>query len=76
VASKVQTLLKNPSPLKLKMISIMFLVAGAWGVSVGIFYFKEPSFFLTAIGLVNLMLGVFLGFRQLRKDNSQIDKKK
>jgi len=76
VVSKEQTLVSNPSPRKLKLISIIFLVAGAWGITIGIFYFQEPNFFLTAIGLVNLMLGVYLGFRQLRKDSSQIGKKR
>ncbi len=62
-------LLGSPSPQKLKAIAIMFFVAGAWGLSMGIFYFKNPSFPLTALGVVNLVLGIFLGFRQLRKDN-------
>ncbi|MFZ1076052.1 MAG: hypothetical protein WAN47_01325 [Nitrosotalea sp.] len=66
----------NPSPQKLRAISIMFLVAGAWGLSMGIFYFKNPSFPLAALGVINLVLGIFLGFRQLRKnDNTKIRKK-
>jgi len=71
-----QKLMTNPSPQKLKAISIMFLVAGAWGLSMGMFYFKNPSFPLAALGVINLVLGVFLGFRQLRKDdNTRIRKK-
>lgn len=71
------TLMKNPSPKKLKFITITFLVAGAWGLSVGMFYFKNPSFPLTALGVVNLVLGIFLGFRMLRKDtNSDVKKKR
>ncbi|MDE1828957.1 MAG: hypothetical protein KGI25_01410 [Thaumarchaeota archaeon] len=68
--------MKNPSPKKLKTITIMFLVAGAWGLSMGLFYFTNPSFPLTALGVVNLVLGIFLGFRQLRKDNSANIRKK
>jgi len=64
---KRATLMKDPTPRKLKMISIMFLLAGLWGLAIGIFYFQQPNFFLTALGLVNLMLGIYLGFRQLRK---------
>lgn len=75
-AIKSATLMKNPSPKKLKVITIMFLVAGAWGLSMGIFYFANPSFPLTALGVVNLVLGIFLGFRQLRKDDSSGVKKK
>jgi len=63
----------NPTPRKLKLISIMFLVAAVWGIAIGIFYFQQPNFFLTALGIVNLMLGVYLGFRQL-KDRKQISK--
>lgn len=73
---KSATLMKNPSPKKLKTITIMFLVAGVWGVSMGLFYFTNPSFPLTALGVVNLALGFFLGFRQLRKDNPDEMRKK
>lgn len=68
---KSATLMKNPSPQKLKVITIMFFVAGAWGISIGLFYFANPSFPLTALGIVNLVLGIFLGFRQLRKDKPE-----
>ncbi len=61
--------MKNPSPQKLRVITIMFFVAGAWGLSIGLFYFANPSFPLTALGIVNLVLGIFLGFKQLRKNN-------
>ncbi len=66
----------NPSPKKLKAVSIMFLAAGAWGLSMGIFYFKNPNFLLAALGIINLVLGIFLGFRQMRKSNSNLDKKR
>ncbi len=66
----------NPSQKKLKAISIMFLLAGVWGLSMGIFYFKNPSFPLAALGIINITLGVFLGFKQMRKDNSGIQKTK
>ena len=73
---KSATLMNNPSPQKLKAITIMFLVAGAWGLAMGMFYFTNPSFPLTALGVVNLVLGIFLGFRQLRKDSNQNTRKK
>ena len=73
---KSATLMKNPSPKKLKALTIMFLVAGAWGLSMGMFYFSNPSFPLTALGVVNLVLGIYLGFRQLKKDNSDKIRKK
>ncbi len=73
---KSATLIKNPSPQKLKAITIIFLVADAWGLGMGMFYFTSPSFPLTALGVVNLVLGIFLGFRQLRKDNSSGPEKK
>lgn len=68
--------MSSPSPQKLKVITIMFFVAGAWGLSMGIFYFKDPNFPLTALGIVNLVLGIFMGFRQMRKDNSSKIRKK
>lgn len=68
--------MSKPSPQKLKIITIMFFVAGAWGLSMGIFYFKNPNFPLTALGIVNLVLGIFMGFRQMKKeDGSKIRKK-
>ena len=63
--------MKNPSPKKLKALTIMFFVAGAWGLSMGMFYFNNPSFPLTALGIVNLVLGIFLGFRHLRKNRDE-----
>ncbi|HJU14113.1 MAG TPA: hypothetical protein VJ792_06605 [Candidatus Nitrosotalea sp.] len=63
--------MKNPSPQKLKLLTILFFVAGAWGISIGLFYFTNPSFPLTALGVVNLVLGIFLGFRQLRKGSAE-----
>ncbi|MDE1862164.1 MAG: hypothetical protein KGI33_04550 [Thaumarchaeota archaeon] len=68
--------MKNPSPTKLKVITIMFLVAGAWGLSMGMFFFPNPSFPLAALGIVNLVLGIFLGFKQLKKENSPDPKKR
>lgn len=68
--------MSGPSPQKLKVITIMFFVAGAWGLSMGIFYFKDPNFPLTALGVINLVLGIFMGFRQMRKDNSSKIRKK
>ncbi|HKU32645.1 MAG TPA: hypothetical protein VJR22_02205 [Candidatus Nitrosotalea sp.] len=68
--------MSSPSPQKLKVITIMFFVAGAWGLSMGIFYFKDPNFPLTALGVINLVLGIFMGFRQMRKDNSSKIRKK
>ena len=63
--------MKNPSPRKLKFITVVFFVAGAWGISVGMFYFTSPNFPLTALGIVNLVLGIFLGFRHLRKNRDE-----
>jgi len=66
----------NPSPLKLKSISILFLAAGLWGIFMGLFYFKEPNFFVSALGIVNISLGIFLAFRTLRKSSNQVKGKK
>ena len=75
VSSK-QKLMSSPSPQKLRAISIVFLVAGAWGLTMGMFYFKNPSFPLVALGVINLILGIFLGFRQMQKRDSEMSRKK
>lgn len=74
--SNQQKLMSNPSPQKLRAISIIFLVAGTWGLAIGVFYFKNPSFPLVALGVINLVLGIFLGFRQMQKRDSGMDRKK
>jgi len=68
----------NPSPLKLKIIALAFLGAGIWGISMGLFVFQAPntSFFVTVLGVINFTLGVFLGFRVIRKNNNEIGKRK
>ena len=68
--------MKNPSPQKIKALTILFFVAGAWGIYIGLFYFANPSFPLTALGVVNLVLGIYLGFRHLRKNNTPDFKRK
>ena len=50
---------------KLRFIAILFLGAGMWGISFGLFVFN--SFIVTLLGMVNLTLGVFLGFRILNR---------
>lgn len=65
-----------PSKTKLRVITIMFLVAGIWGISMGLFVFEKPNFILTALGIVNISLGIFLGFRIMKKDNKAERKRK
>ncbi len=62
-------LMNNPSRRKLGIISAVFLVAGFWGIFMGLVVFTKPNFILTALGIVNISLGIFLGFRVLRKDD-------
>lgn len=65
-----------PSKKKLRIITIMFLIAGVWGISMGLFVFEKPNFILTALGIVNISLGIFLGFRIIKKDNKLERKRK
>jgi len=67
--------MSNPSPRKLKAITVMFFVAGAWGFGMEFFYFQSPNFLFAALGVVNLMLGIFMVFRQRKDNNTQIRKK-
>ncbi|MEO9277599.1 MAG: hypothetical protein ABI340_07475 [Nitrososphaera sp.] len=59
-----------PSKTKLRIITIMFLVAGIWGIFMGLFVFEKPNFILTSLGIVNISLAIYLGFRLLKKDNT------
>jgi len=58
----------TPSRLKLGIITIVFLIAGSVGIFMGLIVFIKPNFILTALGMVNISLGIFLGFRVLRKN--------
>lgn len=76
-APRLATLMKSPpSKTKLRLITIIFLAAGTWGAAMGLFVFQTPNFLVTALGVVNIALGIFLGFRLLRKDDKQIGKRK
>jgi hypothetical protein len=54
----------------------MFLIAGFWGIFMGLIVFTKPNFILTALGMVNISLGIFLGFRILRKDKQELNRRK
>ena len=70
--------MSNPSPLKLKLITVMFLAAGMWGISIGLFFFQSPntSFLVTILGVVNFTLGIFLGFRVFKKNSQDFSRRK
>ena len=74
---KSKSLMKNPSRRRLGIITVLFLIAGFWGIFMGLVVFTKPNFALTALGMVNISLGIFLGFRVLRmNDKQQINKRK
>lgn len=74
---KSKSLMKNPSRRRLGIITILFLIAGFWGIFMGLIVFVKPNFILTALGMVNISLGIFLGFKVLRmNDKQQINKRK
>ena len=69
--------MKNPSRRKLGIITLMFFIAGFWGIFIGLIVFTKPNFILTALGMVNISLGIFLGFKILRMgDKQQINRRK
>lgn len=59
--------MSNPSRKKLAIISGIFLIAGFFGIFMGLIVFTIPNFILTSLGVVNISLGIFLGFRVMRK---------
>ncbi|MGB9124307.1 MAG: hypothetical protein WA833_06330 [Nitrosotalea sp.] len=58
----------TPSRRKLGIITVIFLIAGCAGIFMGLIVSIKPNFILTALGMVNISLGIFLGFRVLRKN--------
>ncbi|HEX5457747.1 MAG TPA: hypothetical protein VFX64_05105 [Candidatus Nitrosotalea sp.] len=68
--------MNNPSRRRQVIITIMFFIAGFWGIFMGLIVFTKPNFILTALGMVNISLGIFLGFRILRKDRQDQNRKK
>ncbi|MEM2160691.1 MAG: hypothetical protein QXN55_07045 [Candidatus Nitrosotenuis sp.] len=50
-------------PKKLKVLTIMFLGTGAWGIIAGMFLVKPTVFVLELFGVINLCLGGFVGYR-------------
>ena len=73
---KSKPLMSTPSRRKQVIITAMFFIAGFWGIFMGLIVFTKPNFFLTALGMVNISLGIFLGFRILRKDRQELDRRK
>jgi hypothetical protein len=74
---KSKSLMNSPSRRKLGIITIFFLIGGFWGIFMGLIVFTKPNFVLTALGMVNISLGIFLGFKILRMNNKQqINRKK
>jgi len=69
--------MNNPSRRRQGIITIMFFIAGVWGLFMGLIVFTKPNFILTALGMVNISLGIFLGFKVLRmNDKQQLKRKK
>jgi len=70
-AIKSKSLMQSPSRRRLGIITVLFLIAGFWGIFMGLVVFTKPNFILTALGMVNISLGIFLGFRVLRMNYKQ-----
>jgi hypothetical protein len=68
--------MNNPTSRKQSIITVMFFIAGFWGLFMGLVVFTKPNFILTALGIVNVSLGIFLGFRVLRKDKQELNRRK
>ncbi|MDE1811690.1 MAG: hypothetical protein KGH86_06275 [Thaumarchaeota archaeon] len=62
----------TPSNRRLTIITVMFFIAGFWGIFMGLVVFTNPNFILTALGMVNISLGIFLGFRILRRNRQKM----
>ncbi len=71
-AIKSKSLMTTPSNRRLTIITVMFFIAGFWGIFMGLVVFTNPNFILTALGMVNISLGIFLGFRILRRNRQKM----
>ena len=74
--TKSKLLMNNPARRKQVIITVTFFIAGFWGIFMGLIVFTQPNFILTALGMVNISLGIFLGFRILRKDRQELSRRK
>jgi len=75
-AIKSKSLMTNPSSRKLGIITVIFFIGGFWGIFMGLIASTTPNFILTALGMVNISLGIFLGFRILRNNRKAMGKRK
>ena len=66
----------TPTRRKLGIITVIFLIAGCAGIFMGLIVFIKPNFILTALGMVNISLGIFLGFRVIRKNPQESTRRK
>jgi hypothetical protein len=52
--------MKKIPPYKLKVMMFAFLGTGVWGIMLGNFIMN--SFYVTMLGVINLILGGFVGY--------------
>ena len=65
--------MKYVKPSKLKLLVIMFFGSGAVGIVLGL---THHTTYLTLLGVVNLVMGGFMGFLLLTQTPSLRDKRK
>ena len=65
--------MKYVKPIKLKLLVIMFFASGAAGIVLGLTYHTS---YLTLLGVINLVMGGFMGYVLLTQQPSLRDKRK
>lgn len=68
--------MKYIKPKKLKVLTILFLASGAWGIVAGLFIIKPQVFFIVVFGVINLCLGGFCGYKLLTQEEPESKKRK
>jgi hypothetical protein len=66
-------------PKKLKVLTILFLGTGIWGIIAGMLIIKPIPMMLVLFGVINLCIGAFIGYRyfmQGPKPERSFDKRK
>ena len=68
--------MKYIKPQKLKVLTILFLGTGLMGIAIGLSIPSQMSFYITFLGVINLCLGGFIGWRFFTQEPRLKDKRK
>ena len=68
--------MKYVKPQKLKVLMILFFGTGIMGITMGLSVPSQVSLFITFLGVINLCLGGFVGWKFFTQEPRLKDKRK